>query len=148
LLAERGLNPEFKSLAGYDFAALPDYALLIGDVALDFLRGNREHEIWDLGGAWYELTELPFVYAVWALRRGLDNSALRRSLREARDFGLDTLEHIISSRTDYDYDFRKDYLSWHIHYHLGADEKRGLARFMELLRKPGSRTIYQPRFVA
>jgi len=23
-------------------------------------------------------------------------------------------------------------LSWHIHYHLGADEKRGLAKFSEL----------------
>src|SRR5439155_26213353 len=29
LLAECGLKPEFKPLASYDFAALPDYALLI-----------------------------------------------------------------------------------------------------------------------
>jgi len=41
-----------------------------------------------------------------------------------------TLLIIHSTRTDYDYDFRNDYLSWHIHYHLGADEKRGLARFI------------------
>src|SRR5208282_956752 len=39
LLAERGLRPEFKPLPSYDFSALPDYALLIGDPALDFLRG-------------------------------------------------------------------------------------------------------------
>ena len=39
LLAERGLKPEFKPLASYDFAALPDYALLIGDPALDFSLG-------------------------------------------------------------------------------------------------------------
>jgi len=38
LLAERGLHPEFKPLASYDFDALPDFALLIGDPALDFLR--------------------------------------------------------------------------------------------------------------
>src|SRR6185312_14633939 len=37
LLAERGLKPEFKPLAGYDFKALPDYALLIGNPALDFV---------------------------------------------------------------------------------------------------------------
>src|SRR5207237_4802066 len=67
LLAERGLHPEFKPLKSYDFAALPDYALLIGDPALDFSFARRAHEIWDLGGAWYELTKLPFVYAVWAL---------------------------------------------------------------------------------
>src|SRR5437016_4547209 len=52
LLAERGLQPEFKPLAGYDPAALPDYALLIGDPALDLLRAPRGHEIWDLGAAW------------------------------------------------------------------------------------------------
>ncbi len=148
LLAERGLKPEFKPLPSYDFSALPDYALLIGDRALDLLLGKHEHEIWDLGAAWYELTALPFVYAVWALRRGVENGPLRQRLREARDFGLDTLDHIIASRTDYDFDFRKDYLGWHIHFHLGADEKRGLARFMELLRKHGTGPLYAPRFVA
>src|SRR6185369_15057002 len=36
LLAEQGLRPEFKPLASYEPAALPDYALLIGDPALRF----------------------------------------------------------------------------------------------------------------
>ncbi len=148
LLAERGLKPEFKTLASYDFASLPDYVLLIGDTALDLLRAKRQHEIVDLGAAWFELTNLPFVYAVWALRRGIENSALRRQLREAREFGLDTLESLIRERTDYDYDFRKDYLSWHIHYHLGSDEKRGIARFMELLQKHGPGPVYPPKFVS
>ena len=147
LLAERGLKPEFKPLPSYDFPALPDYALLIGDPALDFALAPHEHEIWDLGAAWYELTNLPFVYAVWALRRGVENAALRRLLREARDFGLDTLDSIIRTRTEYDYDFRKDYLSWHIHYHLGTDEKRGLAKFIELLHRHGCGPIFEPRFV-
>ena len=148
LLAERGLKPEFKTLASYDLQALPDYALLIGDRALDLLLGPHEHEIWDLGAAWFELTRLPFVYAVWALRRGVPNSELRHQLREARDFGLDTLDSIIRERSDYTLDFRKDYLGWHIHYHLGSDEKRGLARFMELLRKHGDSIIFEPRFVS
>jgi chorismate dehydratase len=147
LLAERGLKPEIKPLPSYDFAALPDYAMLIGDPALDFALGPHQHEIWDLGAAWYELTNLPFVYAVWALRRGVENATLRRLLREARDFGLDTLDTIIRTRAEYTYDFRKDYLGWHIHFHLGSDEKRGLAKFMELLRRHGCGPIYEPRFV-
>ena len=147
LLAERGLKPEFKPLASYDFAGFPDYAMLIGDKALDFALGPHEHEIFDLGAAWYELTNLPFVFAVWALRRGVHNAALRRQLREAHDFGLDTLDSIIRSRTDYTYDFRKDYLSWNIHYHLGSDEKRGLAKFMELLRRHGCGPLFEPRYV-
>ncbi len=148
LLAERGLRPEFKPLPSYDFTALPDFALLIGDRALDLVLGPHEHDIWDLGAAWYELTKLPFVYAVWALRRGIENTRLRRLLREARDFGLDTLDSLIASRTEYTYDFRKDYLGWHIHFHLGADEKRGLAKFIGLLRKHGQGPIYEPRFVS
>src|SRR5688572_20469971 len=136
LLAERGLKPELKPLASY--AEIPDFALLIGDPALDFLRSSPSHEIWDLGAAWYESTGLPFVYAVWALRRGMENKDLRVKLREAKEFGLDTLDYIISSRREYDLEFRKDYLGWHIHYHLGTDEKRGIKRFAELLRKHGS----------
>lgn len=147
LLAERGLKPELKPLPSYDFAQLPDYALLIGDNALDLVLGPHEHEIYDLGAAWLELTKLPFVFAVWALRRGVPNAELRRRLRETRDFGLDTLDNIITSRTEYTLDFRRDYLSWHIHYHLGADEKRGLRKFMELLRKHNCGVVHEPTFV-
>jgi chorismate dehydratase len=134
-------------LSDYKSATSLDYVLLIGDPAIEFLLGTRGHEIMDLGATWFELTGLPFVYAVWALRRGVENSQLRRQLREARDFGLDTLDTIIRNRTEFDYDFRKDYLGWHIHYHLSTDEKRGLAKFIELLRKHGSGPIYEPRFV-
>jgi chorismate dehydratase len=147
LLAERDLKPEFKPLPDYASAAQHDFVLLIGDAAIDFSRAAHPHEIMDLGATWLELTGLPFVYAVWALRRGVENSRLRRQLRETRDFGMDTLENIIRDRTEYDYDFRKDYLGWHIHYHLGADEKRGLAKFIALLRKHGLGPVYEPRFV-
>jgi chorismate dehydratase len=147
LLAERGLRPEFKTLPSYDLAALPDYALLIGDPALDLLFAEHTHEVWDLGTAWYELTRLPFVYAVWALRRSIDHAPLRRALRETKDFGMETLDAIIRDRTEYTLDFRKDYLGWHIHYHLADDEKRGVARFVELLRQHGLGPVYEPRYI-
>ncbi len=69
LLAERGLKPEFKPLESYASAADKDFVLLIGDRAIDFQREQHPHGIFDLGFAWHELTRLPFVYAVWALRR-------------------------------------------------------------------------------
>ncbi len=147
LLAERGLHPKFSPLDSYARAGSHEAVLLIGDRAIDFLRAPHTHEIWDLGAAWFELTQLPFVYAVWALRRGLESRELRRQLREAKAFGLDTLDSIISSRTEFDLEFRKDYLGWHIHYHLGADEKRGLQKFIGLLRKHGLGPVYEPRFV-
>lgn len=148
LLAEQGLHPEFKPLPpGLGPNDWPDYFLLIGDRAIDFTRGPHGHEIWDLGAAWFDLTRLPFVYAIWALRR-IPNDQLRQQLREAKDFGMETLDHIVNTRTEYDLPFRKDYLGWHIHYHLGSDEKRGLAKFIELLRKHNAGPVYDPRFVS
>ena len=147
LLAERGLHPQFKPLERYPDAAEKDSVLLIGDAALEFRRAPHEHSIWDLGAAWYELTRLPFVYAVWALRRGVENNALRRQLRDARDFGMDTLDAIIRNREEFDLQFRKDYLGWHIHYHLGSDEKRGIEYFLMLLEKHGLGPVQSLRYV-
>ena len=146
LLAERGLNPEFQELKGSPLEC--DAVLLIGNPAIEFRRAPHPHQIWDLGAAWYELTKLPFVYAIWALRRDKDTETLRRQLREAKDFGLDTLDYLIENRTEYDREFRKDYLGWHIHYHLGTDEKRGVAEFVKLLRKHSGREVFDPRYVA
>jgi chorismate dehydratase len=149
LLAERGLRPTFKPLPEITPGEWPDAFLLIGDRALDFHLLPHEHQTWDLGAAWHELTGLPFVYAVWALTRTRDTTRLRRHLREARRFGLDTLDQIIETqRPDYPLALRRDYLDWHIHYHLGTDEKRGLIRFTELLRRHGHAPVYEPRLVS
>ena len=148
LLAERGLKPEFKPLPDYASASQRDAVLLIGDRAIDFQRATHGHEIFDLGTAWYELTGLPFVYAVWALRRGIENQELRRELREAKRFGVETLDYLIETREEYDEDFRRDYLGWHVHFHLASDEKRGLAKFCELLQKHGLGPVYAPKYVS
>lgn len=147
LLAERGLKPDFTPLPNYPDAPFHDAVLLIGDPAIQFSRASHPHQLWDLGTAWWELTALPFVYAVWALRRGVDTTNLRRTLRDAKAFGLETLDYSIQNRSEFDLEFRKDYLGWHIHYHLGTDEKRGLAKFIELLRKHGLGPVHEPTFV-
>ncbi|HEX7569686.1 MAG TPA: menaquinone biosynthesis protein [Verrucomicrobiae bacterium] len=148
LLAERGLKPEFKPLENYAAAQEKDFVLLIGDRAIEFQRSPHTHEIFDLGYAWLEMTNLPFVYAVWALRRGLENRELRQELRAAKHSGLETLDHIIETRPEFDADFRRDYFEWHIHYHLAEDEKRAIAKFCELLRKHNLGPVFEPKFVS
>jgi len=145
LLAERGLKPEFKELIGAPHEH--ENVLLIGNPGIEFRRSEHKHQIWDLGAAWYELAKLPFVYAVWALQRKTGLERLRQQLREAKDFGVDTLDYLIDNRTEYDRSFRKDYLGWHIHYHLGSDEKRGIARFVELLGKHSGKPVFPPKYV-
>jgi chorismate dehydratase len=148
LLAERGLRPEFKPLENYEAAPKKDFVLLIGDRAIDFQRAPHAHEIFDLGWAWTGMTNLPFVYAVWALRRGVENSELRAELRSSKRFGMETLNQIIATREEFDEDFRRDYFDWHIHFQLGEDEKRAIAKFSELLRKHNLGPVFEPKFVA
>jgi len=147
LLAERGLRPQFKLLEDYAAAPEKDFVLLIGDRAIEFQRTPHAHEIFDLGAAWLEQTQLPFVYAGWALRRGIENRELRRELKAAKRFGLDSLDAIIETRTEFDEDFRRDYFEWHIHFHLGEDEKRAIGRFGELLQKHHLGPVFPPRYV-
>jgi chorismate dehydratase len=148
LLAERGLKPKFKPMPDPARAAEHDAALIIGDPAIDFQRAPHTHKIFDLGAAWYELTNLPFVFAVWALRRGIENKDLLRELREAKEFGMETLDYVIETRTEYDEEFRRDYLGWRVHYHLADDEKRGIAKFAELLQKHGLGPVYEPKYIS
>ena len=148
LLAEKNLFPQFKPLENYAAASERDFVLLIGDRAIDFQRASHAHEIVDLGSAWTEMTNLPFVYAVWALRRGMENKELRRELREAKSFGMETLDYIIETREEYDEAFRRDYLGWQIHYHLASDEKRGIEKFCNLLKKHNLGPVFEPKFVS
>src|SRR5271154_5897061 len=145
LLAEKNLFPKFLPLENYAAAVEKDFVLLIGDRAIDFQRAPHAHEIFDLGWAWTEMTNLPFVYAVWALRRGIENKELRAELRAAKHFGMETLDYLIETREEYDSDFRSDYLGWHVHFHLGSDEKRGIAKFIELLRKHNPGAVFEPK---
>jgi chorismate dehydratase len=148
LLAGRGLKPKFSPLENYAAAQEKDYVLLIGDQAIEFQRAPHPHEIFDLGYAWLELTRLPFVYAVWALRRGVENRELRHELRAAKRFGMETLDYLIETRPEFDEDFRRDYFEWHIHYHLGEDEKKSIARFGELLRQHDLGPVFPPKYVS
>jgi len=148
LLAEKNLFPQFKPLENYGIAWEKDFVLLIGDPAIDFQRAKHPHEIFDLGAAWTEMTRLPFVYAVWALRRDIENKMLRRELREAKKFGMETLDYLIEARKEYDENFRRDYFEWHISFNLAEDAKRGISKFCELLRQHKLGQIYEPKFVS
>jgi len=147
LFAERGRIPNLEPLSGYRQSVSLENVLLIGNPAIDFLRAPHDHKIWDLGTAWHELTGLPFVYAVWALRRGHHDEPLREKLRTAKTNGLAHLSQTIETYPDYDADFRQTYLGGHIQYDLDDEEKAGLEKFAELLKTHGEREVYQPTFV-
>jgi chorismate dehydratase len=147
LLAGRGLRPSFRPLDRLEEASQRDAVLLIGDPALDFLFCPGQHQIWDLGAAWWDLTGLPFVYAAWALRRGAHTPDLRATLRCAGERGLAELDALCRERPEYDLAFRRSYLGGNIRYELGLDAKRGLQRFADELRTHNLGPVTEPRFV-
>ncbi len=119
--------------------------LLIGDRAMAQARTLPEGmRIYDLGGMWYEKTGLPFVFALWILRREsarnkaaaisnvLDQlgAALGRSLADLRLLAEN------AGFTGPDVDYCADY--WRgIDYSLTDKHRSGLSLFFELCAKHG-----------
>lgn len=78
--------------------------LVIGDEALKrhLELGEQEPQI-DLCEAWTAWTGLPFLFARWAVRRGLPARAkgeLALSLNSALDLGLGDLEHVSQAQSE------------------------------------------------
>ncbi len=72
----KGLQPEFISsqvLKPSDVDESIDAALVIGDAALTEKWGNSFKFVYDLGEIWKDMTGLPFVFAVWAVRKDFAN---------------------------------------------------------------------------
>jgi chorismate dehydratase len=67
-----GVTPRFETggctqyIKGHE---LPDACLAIGDEALRLGRSGLFPYVLDLGAAWFEWTGLPFVFAVWVIRK-------------------------------------------------------------------------------
>ena len=142
LLSERfGVRPELELLPlgrSVD-ASKADAVLLIGDRAMHPL-DEEFVETWDLGEVWSEWTGLPFVFALWATRRGTSLGRVEEALATARDRGLERLDEI-GTREARELGIAPstavDYLTRNLHYRLGPSERQGLALFQRLAVEQG-----------
>lgn len=69
---KKDIQPEFISsqvLKPADIDTSASAALVIGDAALTEDWSSHFNHVYDLGEVWKELTGLPFVFAVWAVRK-------------------------------------------------------------------------------
>jgi chorismate dehydratase len=126
---------EFHGMSPRYVTENADAQLLIGSQAIDF---RREHggvfSYLDLGTEWLRCTGLPFVYAVWALRENVPADA-GEELRELCRRGVAAMDEIVALESDPA--FARRYFEQNVTFDLGDEEKRGLAKFAELLRKYG-----------
>ena len=136
------IEPEFVP-HGPDLGAMThtaDAALLIGDPALDADHRALGLEKVDLGEEWTAMTGLPFVYAAWTGRPGALGDTEVRELQDAQAEGVGALDAIAQEygRGNAAVTTRAAaYLRHNVRYSLGADETRGLQRFLDYAAELG-----------
>jgi chorismate dehydratase len=111
-----------------------DAVLLIGDRAMRACLPGFAHAF-DLGQEWHDWIGLPFVYAVWAVREGVDLGPVEAALHEAKRRGLDRIgpiAHDEAPKLGLDAGFCRRYLQSIIHFDLGPREQAGLHHYYML----------------
>jgi chorismate dehydratase len=145
LLQERhGVVPE---LLPFPIAARPesikaDALLVIGDRAMRGQAGSLSYEL-DLGDAWCQWAELPFVFAMWVAGERMEVGGQRSEeelgelaavLSRARDLGVANVEEIAEREhgaVGISYEECLVYLRDHLHFYLHEREMAGLRLFYE-----------------
>lgn len=111
-----------------------DAVLVIGDRAMK-VPDAPFHSVVDLAEAWKSLTGLPFVFALWVVRPGLDLGGLPEILAKCRAGGLANARELAAEhgpRLGLDLDVCHDYLTNVLSYDLGEPEIAGLRRFARM----------------
>jgi len=152
-------HPDFKPAEANlaDMLAQNDAALLIGDNALKFMetnerpnaelqkpflhQGSEPLEVFDLAERWRFLTGLPFVFAFWAVREGVQNDSIVDTLKKSRDFGVANIPEIslrYSETLQIKKEFLQEYLETNVHYYMDQSCLEALELFYEKAAKVGA----------
>ena len=140
LKLRHGIMPEFYPRPEGATLSEHEAIMLIGDAAIWHLTRNPQRTVLDLGQAWMEWTGLPFVFAVWAVQRGLPAETVATGmslLRKAKADGLAHIEEIVQESTEATPEFRRQYLTRNVCFDLGEAEKAGLRRFQDCVKQLG-----------
>lgn len=136
-----GVSPQLESLP-LDVPAddlSTDAVLLIGDRAMKAcLPGYRF--AYDLGEEWTNWTGLPMVYAVWAVRYGVDLGETEAAFHKAKIAGQAAAGRIATryaAGLGLDPGYCRRYLTHIIKYDLGDEELVGMERYRVLVEELG-----------
>ena len=148
LLSSIGITPRYETgriRCLQDLPADADAALVIGDAALKGKWRACFDHVRDLGSWWQEWTGLPFVFALWAVRRSYAETrpewvrAVVDQFRRSRCEGARNIQEIrcdASARLGIQTEICRRYYD-RLHYSLNGLQIRGLERFFAGLRREG-----------
>jgi chorismate dehydratase len=106
IFSKKQVYPDFKVGPVGDINEIPkevDAVLVIGDAALTQPWQKRFIHCFDLGGIWYEMTGLPFVFAVWVVRESFARKnpgkvqEVLDLMLESKNMGYANIEEVIEA---------------------------------------------------
>jgi chorismate dehydratase len=147
-----GVEPNFHYYS-MEEEELPKNAkalLVIGDDALKLLNSKKFPFVYDLAEEWFNTTGLPFVFAVWAVRREAyaqkkdEVKEFYEKLLTSRELGEKSTEEIckrFAPKLGLKESLCRNYLKF-LNFHLGEEELKSLKLFAQKLEMPLS-----PQFI-
>lgn len=133
-----GMSPRFVDWTRHEEQPC-DAKLLIGDKVVCEEPPGFEHQI-DLGSAWKALTGLPFVFAVWTARKGIDLGDLPEQLEQAKQAGLASVSEIVQRYAvakGWPAGLALQYLTVYLKFDVGAKQLEAIEKFHQLAAKHG-----------
>lgn len=128
------ITPRFESFSSKDLKNISGTraTVLIGDRVFDY--ASKFEYVYDLSDAWKQWTGLPFVFAVWASKKELNNDQIKK-FEEALHFGLSHRDEAIQEAlTHYPKHYPvENYLNHRISYNLDKKKKLALETFLTKL---------------
>lgn len=142
-----GLSPRLidyharEQVADHRPVDLPQTMLLIGDkvIADEPSRHTYPYQL-DLGQAWFDMTGLPFVFAVWMARRDAQLRDLPDKLDRQRQINLAKLDQIADRYApvhQWPADLARQYLGGYMQYNIGPEQLEAITRFGALAHQLG-----------
>lgn len=130
------ISPAFlRAESGYENNIKDTVAgIVIGDRALNKRRESKY--VYDLAEAWIKHTGLPMVFAAWISNKELPKDFIER-FNAATGLGTkgEELQKVINENPCDFFDLN-EYFSQYISYPLDNEKRKGLKRFLEVLKQP------------
>ncbi len=141
-----GVEPNYYyySLKDNDLPKNPTALLTIGDDAFKLLKNKRFTFIYDLAEEWFNIHGLPFVFAVWAVRKEVyekkpeEVKSFYKKLLISKAEGIKNLEKICNTYSPKLQIKHKDCIEYlkNLNFSLGEEEKRSLELFAKSIGTP------------
>ena len=142
-----GVSPRYLHAEAQSASSLPNHIagmLMIGDPALR-ARGQLPYTL-DLGQGWKELTGLPFVFAIWAVRRDFyldhpeETRRLHHALLRSKGYSIARLDEICDAvhlRVGLSPEACATYLKERLSFDLTPRHLEGMRHFFTMLQAEG-----------